>query len=116
MEVDGYLWKSMEIHGYPWKSMEIRGKFQQALKMIENREKQLFTLFGFLPPYIGILGFLAQPREKNFSRSIDWYQKFFISRLVARYSAPFFCFMEEYRRIVVENLSNIYPKISLKSI
>ena len=66
MDTHGYPWKSMDIHGYPWGSpwismdtMGIRGKFQQALTMAEKREKQLFTLLGFLPPYIGVLGFLA---------------------------------------------------------
>ena len=50
--------------------------------MAENAEKQGFTFFAFLPPYIGVSGFLAYPKGKNFSRSIDWYRKFFISCLV----------------------------------
>ena len=33
--------------------------FIEALKMAENHEKQLFTFFAFLPPYIGISGFLV---------------------------------------------------------
>ena len=44
----------MEIRGYPWISMEIKGKFQQTLKMAENREKHRFTGFAFLAPYFGI--------------------------------------------------------------
>ena len=66
MDMHGNPWVSMDIHGYPWISMdfhgdpwEIRRKFQQALKMGENREKQLFMLFAFLPPYIGVSGFLV---------------------------------------------------------
>ena len=69
--------------------MEIHEKIQQALKFAENREKQLFTFFAFLHPYIGVSGFLAYPKEKFLKRSIDWHQKFLISRLVARYSAVF---------------------------
>ena len=53
--------------------------------MAENHEKQGFTFFAFLPPYIGVSGFLAYPKGKNFSRSIDWYRKFFISCPLARY-------------------------------
>ena len=85
MEIHGNPWKSMEVHGHPQKSMEILRKVQQVFKMAENIEKLGFTFFAFLPPYIGVSGFLAYPKEKNFSRSIDWYRKFFISCLVARY-------------------------------
>ena len=76
---------SMEIHGNPWKSPDILRKFQQVFKMAENAEKPGFTFFAFLPPYIGVSGFLAYPKGKNFSRSIDWYRKFFISCPLARY-------------------------------
>ena len=70
MEVHGSLWISMEVHGYPWISMEIHGFslilrifvdflrfsliFVQVRKVGENREKQLFAFFAFLPPYIGV--------------------------------------------------------------
>ena len=30
--------------------------FIRALKLAESRENQLFTFFGLLPPYIGVLG------------------------------------------------------------
>ena len=30
--------------------------FVQVRKVAENREKQLFTFFAFLPPYIGVSG------------------------------------------------------------
>ena len=59
MDIRGNPWVSMEVHGNPWKYTEIHGQFQQAFKLAENREKQLFTLFAFLPPYIGVLGFLV---------------------------------------------------------
>ena len=75
----------MEIYGNPWKSTDILRKFQQVFKMAENAEKQGFTFFAFLPAYSGVSGFLAYPKGKNFSRSIDWYRKFFISCPLARY-------------------------------
>ena len=31
----------------------------RALKLAANHEKQLFTFFGFLPPYIGVSGLLV---------------------------------------------------------
>ena len=52
-------WKSMDVHGNPWKSTDILRKFQQVFKMAENAEKPGFTFFAFLPPYIGVSGFLA---------------------------------------------------------
>ena len=33
--------------------------FIGALKLAANREKQVFTFFAVLPPYIGVLGLLA---------------------------------------------------------
>ena len=30
--------------------------FIRALKLVANHEKQVFTFFAFLPPYIGVLG------------------------------------------------------------
>ena len=33
--------------------------FIEALKMAENHEKQGFTFFAFLPPYIGVSGSLV---------------------------------------------------------
>ena len=53
--------------------------------MAENHEKQCFTFFAFLPPYIGVSGSLVSRMRKISMRSIDWYQKFLISCLVARY-------------------------------
>ena len=61
----------------------------EALKMAENAEKQSFTFFAFLPPYIGVSGSLVSGMRKSVKRSIDWYQKFLISWLAARYSAVF---------------------------
>ena len=60
-----------------------------ALKVAENHEKLRFMFFAFLPPYIGVSGFPAYPNRLILTRSIDCYQKFFISRPVARYSAAF---------------------------
>ena len=61
----------------------------RALKLVANREKQVFTFFGFLPPYIGVSGSLVSRMRKISMRSIDWYRKFLISCLAARYSAVF---------------------------
>ena len=74
------------------KNRRIANKFQQVFKMAENAEKQGFTFFAFLPPYIDVSGFLAYPKGKNFSRSIDWYRKFFISCLLARHRKFFISF------------------------
>ena len=57
--------------------------------MSENHEKPCFTFFAFLPPYIGVSDSLVSRRRKSMKRSIDWYKKLLISRLVARYSAVF---------------------------
>ena len=62
----------------------------------ENAEKQSFTFFAFLPPYIGVSGSLVSRTRKISMRSIDWYQKFLISWLVARYSAVFVFYMDDY--------------------
>ena len=53
------------------KSIDIQRKIQQVFKMAENAEKQGFTFFAFLPPYFDVSGFLAYPKGKNFSSSID---------------------------------------------
>ena len=63
--------------------------FIEVLKIAENLEKQSFTFFAFLPPYIGVSGSLVSRMRKISMRSIDWYQKFLISRLAARYSIVF---------------------------
>ena len=61
----------------------------EALKMAENEEKLRFTFFAFLPPYFGVSGLLVSGMRKISMRSIDWYQKFLISWLAARYSTVF---------------------------
>ena len=63
--------------------------FIEALKIAENHEKPGFTFFAFLPPYIGVSGSLVSRKRQISMRSIDWYQKFLISCLVARYSHIF---------------------------
>ena len=70
-----------------------------ALKLLANHEEQLFTFFGFLPPYFVVSGFPAYLKGQILTRSIDWYQKFFISCLVARYW--------KINRKSIENLSKI---------
>ena len=57
--------------------------------MAENHENPCFTFFAFLPPYFGVSGSLVLGMRKSVTRSIDWYQKFLISRPAARYSAVF---------------------------
>ena len=57
--------------------------------MPKNHEKQCFTFFAFLPPYIGVSGSLVSRKRKSVKRSIDWYQKFLISCPAARYSVVF---------------------------
>ena len=57
--------------------------------MLKNQEKPCLTFFAFLPPYIGVSGSLVSRMRKILMRSIDWYQKFLISRLAARYSTVF---------------------------
>ena len=54
--------------------------------MLKNHEKPCFTFFAFLPPYFGVSGFLVPGMRKISMRSIDWYQKFLISWLAARYT------------------------------
>ena len=71
VEIRGNPWKSVEIHGYPWKSLEIRGKFQQALKLAENLEKQGFTFFAFLPSYIDISGSPIDRSQRDLSVGIE---------------------------------------------
>ena len=61
--------------------------------MAENLEKQSFTFFASLPPYIGVSGSLVSRTRKISMRSIDWYQQILISRLAARYSAVFVFFI-----------------------
>ena len=41
----------------------------RALKLLANREEQLLTFFGFLPPYFDVSRSLAYFIAKNFSRS-----------------------------------------------
>ena len=57
--------------------------------MLKNHEKQCFTFFALLPPYFGVSGSLVSGMRKSVTRSIDWYQKFLISWLAARYSTVF---------------------------
>ena len=47
--------------------------FIEVLKMAENIEKQSFTFFAFLPPYIGVSGSLVCHKRKSVKGFIDWY-------------------------------------------
>ena len=64
--------------------------------MAENTEKPCFTFFACLPPYFGVSGSLVSRTRKISMRSIDWYQQFLISWLVAWYSAVFVFYMDDY--------------------
>ena len=75
--------------------------------MAENHQKQCFTFFAFLPPYFGVSGSLVSRMRKISMRSIDWYQKFLISCLAARYSTVF---------VVWKNIVESPSKIDLKSV
>ena len=78
----------------------------QALKMHANNEKQRFTSFAFPPPYIGVSGSLVSGMRKSMKRSIDWYQKFLISCLAARYSAMFVFFIVKIEFLKLNLLPN----------
>ena len=49
--------------------------FTEALKMAENHEKQCFTFFAFLAPYIVVSGSLVRSGRYSAFFSIVWYQK-----------------------------------------
>ena len=76
-----------------------------VIKMAANREKRCFAFFAFLPPYVGVSGSPVHLKRQILKRSIESYQKLFISCLVARYSAVLVVLCR-----VIENLSNIYRK------
>ena len=76
------------------------------LKIAENLEKQSFTFFAFLPSYIGVSGSLVSRMRKILMSSIDWYQKFLISRLAARYSAVFVFFIVKINFLKLNSLPN----------
>ena len=78
----GVDWSGLEWIGVDWRKIEeIGGGLEEdlcgfslifvdfrdfvvgAVKLAENREEQLFTFFGFLPPYIGVSGSLV-PRKR----------------------------------------------------
>ena len=86
------------IHNWPQSDLRVTSEWPQsdrniicieALKMSENAEKQCFTFFAFLPSYFGVSCSLVPCMRKSVKRSIDWYQKFLISCLPARYSTVF---------------------------
>ena len=80
--------------------------FIEALKMAEKHEKPCFTFFAFLPPYFGVSGSLVSRMRKISMRSIDWYRKFLISCLAARYSAIFVFFIVKIEFLKLNLLPN----------
>jgi len=77
--------------------------------MAENHEKQSFTFVAFLHHYIGVSGSLVSRTRKSVKRSIDWYQKFLISWLAARYSAVFVFYMDYNYSPVRRGTTDRYP-------
>ena len=65
------------------------------LKLAANREKQLFTFFGFLPPYFDVSGVLAYPNGSRFDE-------------IYRFVSSILHFMPS--GSISENLSKIYRK------
>ena len=49
--------------------------FIRAIKLAANSEKQVFTFFAFLPPYIGVSGLLVYCKRQSLKRSIVSYKK-----------------------------------------
>ena len=81
----------------------------EALKMLENAEKPSFTFFAFLPPYIGVSGYLVSRKCKSVKRSIDWYQKFLIPCLAAWYSTVFVLRRSNWLKISKNNFLRFWP-------
>ena len=59
--------------------------------MAENREKQCFIYMfvAFLPPYIGVSGFLVYPKRQKIEFAIGRCRRELLGRRLARYSAFF---------------------------
>ena len=83
--------------------------FIDVLKIAENLEKQSFTFFAFLPPYIGVSGSLVSRMAKISMRSIDWYRKFLISCLAARYSIVFVLRRSKWLKIPKNHVLRFLP-------
>ena len=49
----------------------------------------MFYFFAFLPPYIGVSGFLAYPKRWKIKFAVEWCDRELLGRPVARYSAVF---------------------------
>ena len=50
MDFRGFSLIFVDYRGFSWIFVDFRDFVVGALKLAENREKQLFTFFGFLPP------------------------------------------------------------------
>ena len=86
------------------------------LNIADNLEKQSFTFFAFLPPYIGVSGSLVSRMRKISMRSIDWYRKFLISCLAARYSAVFVFFIVKIDFLKLNLLPNVWWLVAWSSV
>ena len=99
----------MDFRGFSWIFVDVHDFFVGALKLAENREKQLFTFFALLPPYIGVSGSLVSRKRKSVKRSIDRCQKFLISRLAARYSTVFVLRRSKWLKIMTNHVLRFLP-------
>ena len=105
----GHTWPSMAMHGHAWPDMAMSGRAwphtamiygtfsmrssfwfsSRCAKLRGNMENQGFTLFAFLPSYLGVSGSLVYFKRQGLKRSIVWYKNFLILCLVAWYSTVF---------------------------
>ena len=72
----------VDVHSFPL-------IFIGALTIAENNERKCFTFFRLFNPHLSAFQALVSRTRKSVKRSIDWYQKFLISRFAARYSIVF---------------------------
>ena len=83
-----HVWKCMGMPPMAIDGHTCRFSFTCA-KLRENPEDQGFRFFASLPSYFGVSDFLVYPMGKISTRSIDPYEKFLISCLVALCSDVF---------------------------
>ena len=100
MAMHGHAWPYMATHGHPWPYMAMSGyawpcitwkksEKREVVKMAKNEEKQCFTFFGFLPPYIAVSCLTDVSMGKSAQFLIDWYRRCLLGRPVARAMAVF---------------------------
>ena len=76
--------------------MEIRGKFQQALKMVEDREKQLFTFFVFYPLIVAFQASSHSPERRTFRDLSIGIENYSFDGIWLG-TEPFLCFSIDFR-------------------